>query len=276
MSSRWRVSAIRRRSPLASAPGGRHPAWWSARRQGAAPRAPPRPAPRSAPRAPPCRGSAAATGSAGSGPVGQESGPAGGHRASSSGRKAAAVKRLNRVWKLATARAGIRLDGHHQRFRSAAAAPARRCDAGKAGERGCRWTRRRWAGSSPPGPSITGVTAEPMLAPSTRAKAAAGGTTPLVASDMVSSTMATEEWVAQAARAPISTLASGTVDDAAEQQAEGFGASLELFEQVQQLVQRQQHQPEADEHAAEIVGAARRVAAEHHHADQDEARARWR
>lgn len=50
------------------------------------------------------------------------------------------------------------------------------------------------------------------------------------------------------------------------------GGVLELRHELQQLVQRREHQAEADEHAAEIVRPARRLAPEHQDAHQDERR----
>ena len=73
---------------------------------------------------------------------------------------------------------------------------------------------RRATGSSPDTPSSTGLMAVPRLAPSTSAKAACGGTTPLDASDMTSSTTATEECAAQVSSAASSMSNTGCGDGA--------------------------------------------------------------
>ena len=105
-------------------------------------------------------------------------------------------------------RVGVEL--HHPRRRSGAAAPA------PPRSRSARLSRlpigrRRATGSSPDTPSRIGLIAVPRLAPSTRAKAASGGTAPLAANDITSSTTATEECAAQVRPAATSTSSTGSV-----------------------------------------------------------------
>ena len=119
------------------------------------------------------------------------------------------MTRLNAVWKSATARpasGSIATTHGPTQFSSASpsATPTSRFSRLPTGT--------RFAAGSPPGaPSSSGLSAEPRLAPSTRAKAACGGTTPCVANDIVNSTVATLECAAQVIAAAMITSMTGCV-----------------------------------------------------------------
>ncbi len=74
--------------------------------------------------------------------------------------------------------------------------------------------RRFEAGSPATAPSISGLIAEPRLAPSTSAKAASGETVLLAAKEPASRTMATEECAAQVRPAASITSSTGSVETA--------------------------------------------------------------
>lgn len=113
------------------------------------------------------------------------------------------------MWKSAIARAGsgstVTSQGPIQSSAAkASATPASRLTRLPPGS-------RRPAPSSLAAPSSTRLTAAPRFAPSTRANAACGGTTPLAARVMISRMMATLECAAQVSKAASNTAMTGSV-----------------------------------------------------------------
>ena len=88
---------------------------------------------------------------------------------------------------------------------------------------------------------------------------------------MISSTIATLEWAAQVSRAASRMHITGSPVMAPAGRAHA-GRALGRLQRVEQDVQRQQHQPQADGDAAEVLDPAARAAAERDHADDEQRR----
>src|SRR5579863_7102080 len=179
-----------------------------------------------------------------------------------------ASARLNAVWKSATARAlsGSRIASRRPigwRIASPMTTPTARLMRLPTG-------RRLATGSFPDAPSRTGLIAEPRLTPRTRAMAASGGTTPLLARhDDQNHGDARMNRPGHAGRHQDGEKRRGR--NGAQQYSQA-GFVLILRHQLQQLMQREQRQAEADKDATEVMGLRIGAATKHQDADQDEDR----